>query len=80
MDHVLVKFVSSVPEHQLEDPARRGEAAANTERHPDGNSSVAASFLGLLDIDKLAERQEAFVLLRDSNTAFGRPARRLHTF
>jgi hypothetical protein len=41
---------------------------------------VPASSLGLSEIDKLAERQEAFVLLRGLNTAFGRAARPFHTF
>ncbi|KAE9381406.1 hypothetical protein N431DRAFT_440268 [Stipitochalara longipes BDJ] len=49
-------------------------------RPSDENRSVPASFLGLLEIDRLAERQEeAFVLFRILNTAFGRAARCLHT-
>jgi hypothetical protein len=41
---------------------------------------VPASYLGLLKIDRLAERQKASLLhLRNLNTAFRRAARRLHT-
>ena len=57
-----------------------GEAAANTELPSDENRFVSASYVGLLEIDRLADRQEASLfLLRNLNTAIGRAARHLHT-
>jgi hypothetical protein len=69
-------LVPSVPEH----PSGQVKLPANTELPSDENRFVSASYVGLLEIDRLVDRQEAsLLLLINSNTAFGRAARHLHT-